>query len=34
MARYLETVGWNAPKAGATYAQRGIAARKWKFQPA
>ena len=34
MALYLKTVGWNVLKAGATYAQRGIAARKREFQPA
>ena len=34
MALYLKTVGWNVLKAGATYAQRGIAARKRELQPA
>ncbi len=34
MALYWKAVGWNVLQAGASYAQRGIAARKREFQPA
>ena len=34
MALYLKTIGWNILKAGQTYAQRGIAARKMELQAA
>lgn len=34
MALYLKTIGWNILKAGQTYAQRGIAARKIELQAA
>ena len=34
MALYLKTIGWNILKAGQTYAQRGIAARKMDLQAA
>lgn len=34
MALYLKTIGWNIIKAGQTYAQRGIAARKMELQAA
>ncbi len=34
MALYLKTIGWNIRKAGQTYAQRGIAARKMELQAA